>query len=72
MAPGKRVGCWERDLDLDLQVLEEVHCTVLVTLLQKSELPHIGLPINFLEQVKSRGIEVIHFPVHDKVVILVL
>jgi protein-tyrosine phosphatase len=65
-APGKKIeGQWERDLETDLRRLrEEYHAEVLVSLMEHTEYPNLGIPELF-RKAKDLGIEVLHLPIPD-------
>jgi protein-tyrosine phosphatase len=65
-APGKKIeGQWERDLETDLRRLrEEYHAEVLVSLMEHTEYPDLGIPELF-RKAKDLGIEVLHLPIPD-------
>lgn len=64
-APGKTSGRWKRDLDTDLQRLEEeYHTEVLVSLMEHTEYSDLQIPELF-RRAKERGIEVFHLPIPD-------
>ncbi|KAH3744591.1 protein phosphatase [Pelomyxa schiedti] len=69
MSPGKTIGKFARDLEMDVKSIKSVHnCTKVVVLLQEAEFAEIGLPSisKYNEMLHDNGIELIHFPVHDK------
>jgi len=70
MAPGrsknKKKHEWKRDLGKDLDRIKETyHCDVFVSLVQHQELIDVLIPTLF-EEVRIRGMELIHFPIKDK------
>jgi protein-tyrosine phosphatase len=64
-APGKTSGRWRRDLDTDLQRLEEeYHMEVLVSLMEHTEYSDLQVP-ELLRRAEEQGIEVFHLPIPD-------
>lgn len=68
-APGKRCNSsfgyrWERDLELDLEVLSDADTSALVCLMEDHELAPNGLA-ELLPTAHSRGLEVLRLPIQD-------
>jgi ankyrin repeat protein len=69
MCPGrnkpKKTHIWRRDLQTDLQAIQDSGADVLVTLVRTAELSSMHI-MEFFVRVKQMGIESLHFPVPDK------
>lgn len=69
--PGKKVrnslsgGDWDRDIDLDLDVIADSGAKVLVTLIEDHEFDEMGVK-DLASKVKSRGLVWYHLPIPDK------
>ena len=63
---GKSVfgAAWNRDLDLDLDVVKGWGASTILSLIEDHEFEMLGVP-EFREAVNARGIEWIHFPIRD-------
>jgi protein-tyrosine phosphatase len=65
IAPGKNDGFTRRDLDTDLERLQdEYRCELLVSLMESHEYEWLGIA-GLFERAASLGIEVVHFPIED-------
>jgi len=65
LAPGKRDGNWQRDLDLDLGRLREVfHTDLLVSLIEAEERNMLGLKA-LPERARAHGLELAELPIED-------
>jgi protein-tyrosine phosphatase len=69
ICPGKKdqgiiSGPWDRDLDLDLQVIQNWQAKALVTLIEDFEFKLLSVP-ELAEKTKSIGIRWLHLPIVD-------
>lgn len=70
LCPGKKqtgalTGSWDRDLGLDVGVLEAWNAAAVVTLVESHELERLQVP-NLGEQVLGRHIDWYHLPIQDR------
>ena len=67
--PGKKqhdaaTGAWERDLDLDLDVIAEWNAAAVLTLIEEQEMHALGVP-NFGHAVRDHHMAWYHLPIRD-------
>lgn len=64
MAPGRKDGKWNRDIDADLNAIHAVGINTIVCLLEWHEMQEMGV-IDYVRKAKSRGFIFYHFPIRD-------
>lgn len=68
LCPGRRdrIGFygWDRDLDVDLDVIRAWNPTVVVTLIEEQEFALLGVP-TFREALQRHGLHWMHLPIRD-------
>ena len=63
--PGSISGNWDRDLEIDLQVVRDWGAEIVVTLLEDFEFEEVQIgPLG--DQLESLGMQWIHLPIPDK------
>lgn len=63
--PGSISGDWERDLDLDLQLVQDWGAEIVLTLLEDFEFSEVGVE-ELRPKVETLGLRWLHLPIPDK------
>jgi ADP-ribosyl-[dinitrogen reductase] hydrolase len=64
MAPGKKDTKWDRNIDIDLDVIYNEGIDIIICLLENYEMHNLDLA-HYPEKVKDHGIIFYHFPIRD-------
>lgn len=65
MAPGKKDGRWNRDLDMDLDVIAATGIEIIVCLLEWFELKMLSI-LDYPKKAQERGFIFYHMPIKDR------